>query len=622
MKFSQKFLLLDEPEHSLTDIFEEEPVPLKVFVEDFKYLNNPPLSPVQYDLVQHIERVYLPSLYPLMAKEFGGYWEQEVRMTNLISAMWGKGSGKDSSVRVAALRVAYLLLCLKSPQKYFGLPEQDSIHMLNIATNAPQANRAFFAPMARAVKRGWFADKADAKRDVIEFAKNVEAISGHSEAEGQEGLNLILGVADEIDGFKTKAESGRRGGAQLRESSTSAETILDMLKTSASTRFPESYKRVAISYPRYLGSTIMKLVEESDKDIEEMGDKSIYYASGPKATWEVNPRVKGKEQFANDYRKDPKGSAAKYECKPTRATKPYFQNPEYFRSSVDRPTQPLTIDYELVTKTVRRGGISTDITSWEPKFTFAESFVPKPGAVYALHCDLAIVNDRAGIALSHVEKHEVVERVEVDETGFETTHQYTLPVVKTDFVVSFEASKEVTPAREIQIRWTRELVFQLIHRGFNVGQVSHDGFQSVDTLQILESYGIPTTKRSTDLKPEMWKTLKDIVTDGRLKLPFSNLLLIELEALSDVGGGRVDHPVNGSKDLADALAGSVEGALFLGGQEHTGETGAFFETAPRTTTLNEQGQTLVTLGSDYVDPTWTTLGDLPFGMKEFNYGNF
>ena len=37
--------------------------------------------------------------------------------------------------RVASLRVAYLLLCLKSPQKYYAMPEDDSIHLLNIAAN-------------------------------------------------------------------------------------------------------------------------------------------------------------------------------------------------------------------------------------------------------------------------------------------------------------------------------------------------------------------------------------------------------------------------------------------------------------------------------------------------------
>jgi hypothetical protein len=57
-----------------------------------------------------------------------------------------------------------------------------------------------------------------------------------------------------------------------------------------------------------------------------VGD-SRQYVSGPLATWEVNPRVKGKHQFASDYRNDPNAAAAKYECKPTRAIDAYFRNP-------------------------------------------------------------------------------------------------------------------------------------------------------------------------------------------------------------------------------------------------------------------------------------------------------
>ena len=142
--------------------------------------------------------------------------------------------------------------------------------------------------------------------DRIRFPKNVEAVSGHSDADSQEGLNLIMGVADEIDAFKTIGELEKAGGRKgARESASTAEAILLMLQTSASTRF-ETYKNIRISWPRYLGSKIMQLVEEGNKDIATYGiENSRHDASGPFATWEVNPRVRGKEQFAKDYRDDP-----------------------------------------------------------------------------------------------------------------------------------------------------------------------------------------------------------------------------------------------------------------------------------------------------------------------------
>ena len=119
------------------------------------------------------------------------------------------------------------------------------------------------------------------------------AVSGHSDADSQEGLNLLAGFMDEVDAFKSRAELAKLRGNRLRESSTSAESVLAMLQTSASTRFPEVYKVVRISYPRYLGSTIQQLRARGEADIEEQGEASRHYVSGPKATWEVNPRVPG-----------------------------------------------------------------------------------------------------------------------------------------------------------------------------------------------------------------------------------------------------------------------------------------------------------------------------------------
>lgn len=603
------------PKSDLNALFEEEPVSLETFIKDKKFMGSEwYLSPIQEHAVKHIERVYLPELYPVMAEEFGGYWKEtaDIPMKNLLTLQWGKGSGKDHVCRVASMRVAYLLLCLKSPQAYFGMPEQDSIHLLNIAANSGQANRAFFTPMTKAVKKGWFADHADPKRDTIEYAKNVEAVSGHSDAEGQEGLNLILGVADEIDAFKAKDEMVGQG-KRAREASTSAESILQMLKGSASTRFPANYKRVAISYPRYLGSTIQKLTTEAKKDVEDVGEKvSIYFASGPYATWEVNPLRKGKEEFASDYRVNPEEAAAMYECKPTRATDAYFRNPVIFKQSVDREAQPLTVDYKLVTHTSEITGKS--VVGWEPQFHFSEDFKPIQGARYAMHGDLAIRGDRAGIAMSHVEKWETrVELVEADD-GEILEQEIVVPIIRNDFTIAFTADIGEKPSREIQIRWARMLAFELIKRGFVLASFTFDGFQSTDTIQILNSKGIESDRVSTDRDPDIWKTIKDVASDNRLRMPFEQLLMNELEALSRVDGGKVDHPPGGSKDLADAFACSIVGAIAAGGEEDSGH-----EVVDIGAKFFEVGEALAPLEGD-VDLELVGGGfGLPIGMKGMNY---
>jgi hypothetical protein len=587
----------------LAAILDEEPVPLTVFVQDKKYLGNPPLSAVQYDAVRHAERIFYPDMYPKLAEEFETgkkagrlhiassdavwreekYWSAPLRMCNFITLQWGKGSGKDHICRVASMRIAYLLMCLISPQTYYGMPDQDTIHLLNVASSSAQAQQAFFMPIVRAVKKGWFADKCTPRQNTISYKKNIESVSGHSDAETQEGLNLLLAIADEIDAFKSKKEMITRKGASAREPTKSAEGILNMMRTSASTRFPEVYKNLRISYPRYLGSTIQRLTEDARADFDERGPQSRHYVSGPLATWEVNPRVRGKEAFTEDYREDPIMARAKYECRPARAINPYFRNVQAVDSVFKTlDVMPVTVGYvmEKSERSQRR--------VWTPSYTFSKDFYPVRGAIYTMHADLAVSGDRAGIAMAHVADYNEYETVTEDEDGAPYTIRETRPRVKIDFCVSYTADQAAEPPREIQIRWARQLCFELIRRGFNIRLFSFDSFQSTDSMQILETKGIETDKLSTDLSEDPWRNLRDLIYEGRIeiprlssesyaasKLPF--LLREELLSLSRMPNGRVDHPADGSKDEADALACVAMTAVQLGGREEGPNERRYYE---------------------------------------------
>jgi hypothetical protein len=505
---------------------------------------------------------------------------------NFLELEWGKGGGKDHTCRMIAMRVCYLLLCLNSPQVYYAMPEQDSIHVLNVASSSRQAQRAFFAPMRRAVARPgcWFQrrsgldilDAAERQRrgakgertttllDTIRFEHNIEAVSGHSDADSQEGLNLILGIADEIDAFRTAADLARNAGPRHRESSSSAEAILDMIRTSATTRFPQTFKNVHISYPRYLGSTIQQLVAKGRADNEAKGEASRYYVSGPLATWEANPRISGKEAFAEDYEKDPALAEAKYECKPRRAINPYFANELAIRECTTEYAQPpLSVGY------VREGA------SWKPVYTFSPECYPVKGALYAMHADLAATGDRAGVTLAHVKRWQDHVLTGNDEEGLEIQVSERRPVVKVDFTISYQADPGAVPPMEIQIRWARLLCLELRRMGFPVTRFTFDQWQSKDSMQILESHGIETDRFSTDVSEEGWRTLRDVMYEGRLEMPARELTIIELLGLSRLPNGKIDHLGDSSKDEADSLAGAVTGALEVGGQEDPSGKRAF-----------------------------------------------
>jgi hypothetical protein len=130
-----------------------------------------------------------------------------------------------------------------------------------------------------------------------------------------------------------------------------------------------------------------------------------------------------------------------------------------------------------------------------------------------------------------------------------------------------EASAPPSPAGrggqggEVDFARIRELINDLRRRGYNLAQVSFDGWQSVDSRQILRRQGFRTALVSVDRDLGAYETLKELVNTGRLHLPRYEPLLRELKRLELVDGRKVDHPRGGSKDCADALAAATSEAI-------------------------------------------------------------
>lgn len=585
----------------LTDIFDEEPPPLSAFISDARYLDQRGvvLGGLQYDFIRHFEQILFPETYILMVEEFGEYWNP-VRYCNEYAVEWGKGSGKDYVCQLSFSRLSNILLSLKNPQEYYNLGPDTILHLLNVAATAPQAHGVFFKPMRSMLTRSpWFEDKFQGgelpgpQAGEMRFIKQIELISGHSQADNLEGKNLIAGVADEIAAFKTESEvMASKSGITP---SKTAKAILSMLKTSSATRFPETYRIAQISFPRYKGDAIEQAILKGTADNAAKGLESRHFVSGPHATWSVNPRydkferieVAGATQpvpnvplFIEDYETDPAEARAKYECKPELAQKRFFSNDEAIYAAFEEvlPVPPITMEYYWgfdtdVDSAENFAGYEHRVPGWQVRFHYAPDFRPKSGAMYTIHGDMAVSGDRAGVAMTHVRTWDRRDWV-IPGNALQMESR---PVVKVDYVGAFEADPRVTPApREVQIRWYRKLIWELRSRGFYIAAVSFDNFQSTDSMQILQSWGIEARHASTDRSTVLYDNLKDVMYDGRLEGYYEPVLVGEIQRLSKIRNGKIDHPPDGSKDLADALAGAVSLSVEFGGDE--GETVEFSDT--------------------------------------------
>jgi hypothetical protein len=92
-----------------------------------------------------------------------------------------------------------------------------------------------------------------------------------------------------------------------------------------------------------------------------------------------------------------------------------------------------------------------------------------------------------------------------------------------------------------------------------IGKVTADlHMLSADTLQGLQKAGFETEYVSVDKTATPYFVMRNMVYEDRLYLPNMKLLKTELSELEvSPDGTKVDHPIKGSKDIADGVCGAV-----------------------------------------------------------------
>ena len=529
------------------DHFEETPVDARTFVEGEAYLGQPPLSDIQYDIVEAMSQIYRKEdLINIMGEEKGTQYYSKYTKNEIILQL-GKGSGKDFTSTVACSYIVYKLLCLKDPAKYFGKPSGDAIDLINVAINAQQAKNVFFKGFKSKIERSpWFAGKYYAKADSIEFDKSITVYSGHSERESHEGLNLLLAVLDEISGFASEVGTGNEQGK-------TADNIYKAFRGSVDSRFPDLGKVVLLSFPRYPGDFISERYDDvvAEKEVierthkftinpllpEDSPDNSFeiswdedqitsYKYPGvfalKRPTWEVNPTRKI-DDFMIAFMTDLGDAMMRFACVPTFASDAFFKQAEKVRACM---TLRNPVD------TFKR---------------FDESFKPDPTKKYYVHADLAQKHDKCAVAIAHVEKWVNIQVI--------NNYEQVAPIVVVDAVAWWEPKVE----GPVNLSEVKQWIQNLRRLGFDIGMVSFDRWQSFDIQNELKQVGMKTDTVSVAKKH--YEDMAMLVYEERLAMPAIDLLFDELTQLKIMKNDRVDHPRKKSKDLADAVCGAIFGAI-------------------------------------------------------------
>jgi hypothetical protein len=536
--------------------FDERPVDLITFVTSPDYLGLPPLSELQYELIEKSSQIYKEAtLKKLFGEDEGSFRFKQT--CNEVIAQLGKGSGKDYCSTISVSYIVYLLLCLKDPATYYGKPPGDSIDILNVAINAQQASNVFFKGFKTRIDRSpWFVGKYEAKASEVKFDKSITVHSGHSERESWEGYNVIVVVLDEISGFAIENTTGH-------DQAKTGEAIYDMYRASVASRFPDFGKVILLSFPRFKNdyiqthyesviaekeTVIRSILMKMDEDLpdhtegneitvewEEDHIKSYLYPKTyaiKRPTWDINP-TKKIEDFKVDFYRNSLDALGRFACMPPEAVDAFFKS----REKIEKAFYKMNIAVDQFGR----------LEEW---------FQPEKDKEYFIHVDLAQKHDHCAVALAHV-NHWVNVKV---------TSDYSQPAP----IVEVDAVRFWTPTADKSVDFTevKDYILSLKTRGFNIRVCTFDRWNSHDMMQQLKQYGINTELLSVSKKH--YDDMAMIVAEERVSGPAIKLLIDELLQLR-IMRDKVDHPRKGSKDLADAVCGAIFNSISRTKQENDRE---------------------------------------------------
>ena len=475
------------------------------------------------------------------------------------------GIGKTTVASIVLPYLVHWCLCLKDPQDFFNLLPGSRIAFMMMSTKATQAKEVLFGDIkARIGHSPWFQKHpidANYKNQIRFEGEDIWILPGDSMETTYEGYNILGGILDEADSHK------------VTDNKDYAEVGYETIYNRMSSRFQDRGFLLIIGQMKkdsgFAGKKYRDFLERADALAfrltiwESMGDEFYEHPDrgDGKKFWfdpvrkrfvpdEIISELSSTdhllhipEMYRNQFRTNPEKA-----LKDLAGIPPKVQSP--FISMVDRI-------YAARTRWVERHpGINPPV---DEDNRIRVSFRAPNSLPRVAHLDVAYSGDHGdayGIAMGHVPR-----MVDIEDE------------LKPYIVIDFLYRIKVPPGQQVLLADARRLLYNLRDdRDFRIKDVSTDGFQSVDTRQQLERRRFLTFEISVDKEKAPYHDLREAIYENRIEFPPYltlrtladaepvDILTTELEELMDMGK-KIDHPVGGSKDVADAVAAVVSNLM-------------------------------------------------------------
>lgn len=176
-----------------------------------------------------------------------------------------------------------------------------------------------------------------------------------------------------------------------------------------------------------------------------------------------------------------------------------------------------------------------------------------------VHFDLSLTGDNTGIFAHSV--------IETNNNSVDSDFNKNVKGIANNLMFIPIFGARISPlikGEQIPYYKLRDFVIKLRDSyGLNIVGVSADGYQSADMLQNFRIHGFDTSQLSMDKAPSLgYKTARSALNEGRVIMLDDSFLRTELVRLQENRRTeKVDHLSDGSKDMADAWAGSIYNAV-------------------------------------------------------------
>jgi len=494
------------------------------------------------------------------------------------------GSGKSYIANLKIARDIYKLSCMRHPQSTFGIQSKSSIVFTIQSVRLATAKKAVFQEFGAYINDSPYFKKVfpydpKVQSQMIFREFNVSLLPVSSAPSGAISMNVIGGILDEMN-FMQKIERSKSGNAELDGSFDQAKLLYDNLSRRrksrflrrgtlpgtlllvSSSRYPDDFTEKKAKESIFNGGSNSRLYVYSESQWSAKGRKQFlpedfYVQVGNHKTRSrivtidepIAPgatRIAVPMDFYEDFERDIDGSIRDIAGITVLSTNPFMSRRDTIESCVtiamengyENPFNVEEVDLTNGIPVPVRERLRTDVDMFR-----------------TCHIDLAVTGDACGFAVGHIAGTKVIRRNKSSDDGENMTELEVLPVIAIDVAMRIKAP---AGGGEIDFSLVRQFVIMLRDRfGLDIKYVTFDGFNSVDSRQILRKQGFQTDYLSVE-KIEPYRALRDGIYDGRILLPQHTYLQKELASLEvrvHNNKEKVDHPPSGSKDVADAVCG-------------------------------------------------------------------